>query len=380
MAETGVLLDGHGRAVAPAIAWNDRRAAAEGAAMGAELGADEVARRTGLTAGPKLTAATYRWLARNEPGVRAGRRWLGVAEWVVHALGGDAVAEASLASRTGWLDLDRRGWWSDALAWSGVDERMLGEVRPAGSPMGAVSGSRKGLAGAVLTVAGHDHLAAAVGAGATAPGDVLDSCGTAEAFVRTVPVPLEAATRERIVGAGLSVGWHVVDGHMAVVGGFRSGDRLQRLLDALGIDDRTALDAQACGARPPSASLSVEDLDGLLVSHVGEVIRRARVAHGTGSPAQLWRAAAEAVARHGAQVLGRLEELTGPRERLVVVGGWATSGSFADAKDVLLGPLVRPEVAEAGARGAALLAGVAAGVYPDATAVPPPASTPAPGA
>lgn len=372
MAETGVLLDGDGRPLTPAVAWNDRRAAEDGDAMADDLGAENVARRTGLTAGRKLTAAIYRWLARNEPAVKTGRRWLSLAEWVVHALGGDAVAEASLASRTGWLDLDHRDWWSDAVAWSGIDQRALPAVRTAGSPMGVVSADGGRLAGAVLTVAGHDHQAAAVGAGATRLGDVLDSCGTAEAFVRGVPAPVDAPARQRLVAGGLSVGWHVLSDRMAVLAGFRSGDRLQRLLDALGCEDRTELERRARRAPPPPAPLSLEALDALVTAPTHDLMERARQRHGTDTPVQLWHAACGGVARHGAEVLRRLEELTGPRRRLLVVGGWAQEGCFAAAKEALLGPFLRPDVSQAGARGAALLAGVAAEVLPGAVSPPAP--------
>lgn len=364
MAETGVLLDGAGRPLLPAIAWNDRRGEEDGRALAADLGAREVARRTGLATGPTVTAVKYRWMRRNRPETRAGRLWLSVAEWIVHALGGAAVAEAPLASRTGWLDLDRLDWWPEALAWSGIDRSLLPDVRQAGDPAGSVRAGFDGLAGAVLTVAGHDHQSAAVGAGATGVDDVLDSCGTAEAFLRAVVAPVGATVRERAVASGLNVGWNVLPRRMVVLGGFRSGDRLRRLLDALGVDDREPLEAEACAVEGPFSALSVEDLD--------------RIADGTGprpdraSIPRLWREAVEAVARHGAGVLERLEDLTGPRRRLVVVGGWTRSGSLAAAKEALLGPLVRPSVREAGARGAALLSGVAAGVYADVAAVPPP--------
>ena len=367
MAETGVLLGGDGRPVAPAVIWSDRRAATDGEALAADLGADEVARRTGLKTGPKLTAAVYRWLARNEPGIADGRCWLGVAEWIVHAFGGEAVAEPSLASRTGWLDLDRGNWWSEALAWSGIDASALPSLRPAGAPLGTAG--LDPVAGAVLTVAGHDHQAAAVGAGATGPDDVLDSCGTAEALVRAVPAPVGAVTRERIVGAGLSVGRHVLGDRFAIIGGFPSGARLQRVLDALPAADREALE-EAAHSLPTPPVVTLEELDAL-VEGSGDLLSKA-ARHGLTSSAAVWRAAAAAVARHGAQLLERIDELAGPSARVIVVGGWATSAVVAAAKEELLGRFLRPRVDEAGARGAAVLAGVAAGVYGTVEDAPPP--------
>lgn len=373
MAETGVLLDVGGAPLLPAVAWHDQRAAAEGEAMAADLGTEEMARRTGLKPASKLTAATYRWLARHERQAERGATWLSVAEWVVHALGGQAAAEASLAARTGWLDIERRSWWPDAVEWSGMNLGWLPEIRQAGDRFGAVRGERiadpalaAGIDGAVLTVAGHDHQAAAIGVGVVDPQDVLNSCGTAEAFVRAT-LPLDAAMRARVVASGLSVGVHVLPGHMVLIGGFRSGDRLQALLDVLGIEDRDPLDATAAAVDEALPAIGLQDLDRLTM------LERLRLDAPTS--ARLWRTAADTVARHGAEVLARIEALTGPRRRLVVVGGWGQTGQLAEAKEALLGPVERPNVGEAGARGAALLAGVAAGVYPDAAGVPPPVHT-----
>src|SRR6201999_3182873 len=88
---------------------------------------------------------------------------------------------------------------------------------------------------AVLTVAGHDHLVAGVGVGVVAPGDVLDSCGTAEALVRVAP-PLDAAARRRSVEGGVTVGWHVAPGRQALLAGLWSGLALREVLDRLGAD------------------------------------------------------------------------------------------------------------------------------------------------
>ena len=69
-------------------------------------------------------------------------RWLSVGEWVVHRLGGEQVAELSLASRTGWLDLHARGWWDEALAWSGAPPGLLPEPAPAATTAAARPATR----------------------------------------------------------------------------------------------------------------------------------------------------------------------------------------------------------------------------------------------
>ena len=95
---------------------------------------------------------------------------------------------------------------------------------------------------AVLAVGGHDHLSAAVGAGVTGEGDVLNSCGTVEAFVRaTAPLNPEAVSQS--VTRGITVGWHVVEGRQALLGTVPSGSCIQRLVAELGVraEERSGL-------------------------------------------------------------------------------------------------------------------------------------------
>ncbi len=108
IAETGVLLDAHGTPVAPAIAWHDSRGGEQAERMAAELGSARFAERTGLAPRPLCALAKYRWLRECHEPAERGVRWLSVGDWIVHRLGGEQVAELSLASRTGWLDIHAR--------------------------------------------------------------------------------------------------------------------------------------------------------------------------------------------------------------------------------------------------------------------------------
>jgi len=134
MAETAILLDTGGRAIGPAVAWFDRRAAAEHRHMAAELSAAEIGRRTGLTPGQIPTIATLRWLVREYPALRQASQALTVAEWVVYGLGGAAAAEASLASRTGALSVAEPGCRARSSPRSGRPGRR--GARSAGQPAG----------------------------------------------------------------------------------------------------------------------------------------------------------------------------------------------------------------------------------------------------
>ena len=100
----------------------------------------------------------------------------------------------------------------------------------AGTPLGRVSADAglPRLTGAVLTVAGHDHQAAVIGAGADGPGDELDSCGTAEALVRTVAPGLSPRVVAELAECGITTGWHAVADNWCLLGATQGGLALQR--------------------------------------------------------------------------------------------------------------------------------------------------------
>ena len=366
MAETGVLLDREGTPAAPCIAWYDSRGGPEADDLLRDIGAPEFTAHTGLPPSRLCSAAKLRWLRANAAEPRRGVRWLNVAEWLVHSLGGGQAADPSLASRTGMLDVGRRRWWDEALQWVGGPPGLMPELREAGAPAGRVGRLLPEAEGAILTVAGHDHLCAAVGAGAAGFGDTFNSCGTAEAYVRALEPPVADDVVQKAVAGGVCVGLHVIPGRLALMGGFSAGATLQRFLDLLGADGeeaRTALEAAALRAAGDGTTLRVDG--------VGEARMSLTGIAGEPSPAGAWRAVAEAVVERGAGILATIEDAAGVTERLVIGGGWSRSPVLRRVKVARLGPFVEPRVEEAGARGAALIAGRAAGFYPTLTDLPP---------
>jgi len=355
LAETGILLDARGAAVAPAIAWHDSRGAAQAERLAAELGAERFSERTGLAPRPLCSLVKYRWLRDEHAGAARGTRWLSVAEWIVHRLGGERVSELSLASRTGWLDVHTRAWWDEALAWSGAPPGLLGEPAPAGAPAGFAGDALPSALGAVLAVGGHDHLSAAVGAGATGEGDVLVSWGTAEAFIRAV-APLDAARVRAAVADGINVGWHAVDGRQCLLGAMRSGAALQRVLDLLGVSPEGRAELERAALAAPAAAGGIE-LHGLHEDRI------ALTGIGDGaSPALIWRAALESTGRAGRDILERMARVAGPQRRIVLAGGWAEGPAARAVTAAHLGPFELSGAVYMGARGAALTAGRAAGL------------------
>jgi sugar (pentulose or hexulose) kinase len=333
--------------------------------MGLELGAAEFTGATGLPVIPQWSLSKHRWLVEHHQRSAEAVRRFGIAEWVVRALGGEEASEYSLASRTGWLRLDTAQWWPEALDWSEARASLLPPLVRAGSPLGRVNApwAPARLAGAVLTVAGHDHLAAAVGAGAVRDGDQLDSCGTAEALVRTVPAPLEHALVRRLVAAGATVGHHPLPGRLSVLGDTRGGLLLQNVQRLLGFGsaELAGFDAQALACPTGSLTADLEDDGNVVLRGIGR----------DASPAQLWHAALRSAADRAIGMDAGMSAVLGPHQRTVMTGGWTRSKAVRQLRGAAWKDVTVAQVQEAGGRGAALLGGWAAGLYAGSEDLPP---------
>src|SRR5215207_11581334 len=353
MAETGVLLGRDGEPVVPSIAWYDSRGEDEARRIDEEI--PDFRATTGLSSRALRTVSKYRWLRDHVSESERGVRWLSVGEWVVHALGGEQGAELSLASRTGWLDLHARGWWDETLAWSGAPPELLPEPAFAGTPLGTVGDALPQARGAVLAVGGHDHLSAAVGAGAVGEGDVLDSWGTAEALIRAVsPLPPERV--RQAVDDEIMVGWHAVPDRQNLLGAMRSGAALGRVMALLGVgrEGRDALERAALEVDAEAGGMELRGLNGYRV----ELVNIGPDPY----PAQVWRAALESCGRSARDLLDRMERVAGPHTRLVMAGGWSEGVAARAVKEAHIGPFECSSAVFMGARGAALTAGRAAGL------------------
>ena len=368
MAETAVLVDQTGHALGPAVAWYDRRADADVEQMERALTREEVDRQTGLGVGPIPTVVMLRWLMRAHPELRKAVKVLSVAEFVVHSLGGAIAAEPSLASRTGALAINGRRWWPEVIEWAGLPESMFPDLLPAGSSWGRIRGatgrgeaseSLERLDGAALTVAGHDHLAAAVGSGVTNESQVMDSCGTAEALVRAIPAD---AARDPAQGLprGVATGWHVLPDRYCLLAGLPLGIDLTPLLDRL--------EASHGGGRASLDDAAVIALD------------RPHADAETTTAAREWLAALQGTVARASASLRALEDLGGPVAEVRVSGGWAANPVLRRLKLAAFPNTVHPWVSEAGARGAALLAGQAAGAFSSVDVFPPAPLAAPPGA
>ncbi|WP_377642641.1 L-fuculokinase [Oryzobacter terrae] len=351
IAETGVLVGDDGAFRHPMMAWHDPRGGDQAKALAPEVAAALPA-RTGLSVSPVPSLFKLLWL-RDEAGVDLrGTRWLGVADVVVRHLGAEPHSERSLLGRTGLHDVHEEAPWQPALDLLGVGPELLPPAVTAGAALGRVRADHpvEAARGAVITLAGMDHLVAAVAVGAGGIGSMCDSMGTGEALTVTLAHPPAPPAVADLVARGTSVHAHVIDGATCVIGGLRSGLVLDHVLTLLGAhsrEDRRALDDAARGT-PPADGIVLTGLaldDDLTVS--------ASWPEGTPREA-VWTGVLERL-RAGVESRVRAVQAAGhPLEELYVTGGWAHLGTVLESRRGLLERMRVVDLDEPGAVGSAL--------------------------
>ncbi|MFC6356373.1 FGGY family carbohydrate kinase [Luethyella okanaganae] len=363
MAEAGVVLDGADRPAAPIMAWFDPRGGQQIVRTPKAFRAEFLG-RTGLPIGPLATISKLLYL--QDTGVAlSDKTFLNVPEYVVRTLGGPRVAEYSLVSRTGLIDQDDSEPWAAALDVLGVGADILAERVGAGAALEALTdeGMPQAFHGAILTVAGHDHLVSAVASGATHSGQLYDSMGTAEALVRVLDATLPFDARERLALAGINTVRHVLPGKYVLLAGTKSGLLMRRVLQLLGIADargRAEIDAQVM-ALPAGGAL----VDGALAVSGARnddgVLKIVADSDGL-TPAELFVAAL----LHGNDMCTELmevmdREVAAPTSTLLT-GGWSSMASVVRARELILPEITVSTHGEGTAYGAALFAAFAAAV------------------
>jgi xylulokinase len=377
MGEACVLADAAGRPVAHAITWFDRRTESVTAALEENLGQQRAFRIAGIPIDPTLTLPKLLWHRQTDPaGFARARKMLNVADWIAFRLCGEAATDPSLASRTLCLDMAARDWSAEILSVAGIDRALLPPIRPSGTRLGPVREdvlAETGLPGRpVVGVGGHDHVCGGFAAGAGRPGVLLDSMGTAEALLLTVARPvLTEANRHLGFFQGI-VGLHRPFAYFGT-GINSSGGTIEWLRTLLGGAEHPARDAliAEAAAVPPGArgTAFLPHLAYGTPPHADRASRGAFLGLTTGtSRGAMFRAVLEGLALEARLVVDAMaaQPGAGRPEEIRLIGGNTRNPLLLRIKAAAYGrALTVIGEAEATALGAALLGGLAAGVWPD---------------
>jgi xylulokinase len=354
-----VCLDAAGAVIRPAILWNDQRSAPQCAALEEGGGRDRLVRLTGNRALPGFTAPKLLWMREKEPAEYARIRHVSLPKDYVrdHLIGGHR-SDVADASGTLLLDVARRRWSAELLAELQLSPEWL--------PVLAESSDAVGLLEGIPVAAGAgDQAAAAVGAGITGPGPLSVVLGTSGVVLAGTDRFLDDGEgRVHAFCHAAPERWLVMGVMLAAAGSLAWFH--DTLLPGVGYDTMLA---EAEGVPPGCDGLVfLPYLAGERTPHFDPDARGAfcglSVGHQRGA---LTRAVLEGVAF----ALGDCRDVVGDvgvtadRAR-VSGGGWRSRLWLQTVASVLELPIEIMATDQGSAFGAALLGGVAAGVYADA--------------
>jgi xylulokinase len=362
-----VALDDELTPLRPAIIWLDRRATRQSARLSEAVGETELIARTGLNPDASHTAPKAMWLRDEEPEHYRAARWLApvgghVAAWLT----GEVVQDPANASCTLLYDLRSGDWDPELVEHAGLDPAKLPPILPAAEvigPLRAEAAEALGLSTRCRVAVGTgDEHGAALGAGAMAPGVVVDVTGTAEPVA--VPSTDLLLDEERLVETHA----HAVPDMLLIENpGFVSGGSTNWWARAQCLPQSDVF-AHAALAPPGSdGALFLPTLSGATAPRWNDRMRGSFAGLGLHHDRRhLARAILEGCAFALRDIVDRFEAMGLGGDELRVVGGGARSSLWLQIKADVTGHAVRAVQGDhATSAGAAMLAGVAAGAFAD---------------
>ncbi len=372
-----VICDAEGRPLRPAMIWMDRRAEPQAAALADRIDRKDFYDAVGANLDSSHAVFKALWVRDEEPEIWAQAAWLmSPGTFALRHVSGETAVDPSNASSLALLDPRTRRWSTPILDIAEIDIAMLPPVRAATEAVGAVTAAfaeASGLApGTLVTVGCGDEMAATLGAGVYAPGEVCDVVGTAE--------PVCAASAEPRSDPTMLVECHPhadPDGWLLENPGFVSGGNLrwwrdqfapiERDAEAVGLGDAYDFLSTEAGHVPTGAEglVFLPCMQGAMAPEWNGAARGVfyglTLAH---TRDHMTRAILEGSAFALRDILEAMRGAGLEVRRLTIVGGGAKGPLWRQIKADVTGLPVRvPESVETTAAGAAILASVGAGLY-----------------
>jgi xylulokinase len=372
-----VLLDAAGAVLRPCIMWNDQRTAKQCASITEKVGRARVLKLTGNPVLPGFTAPKIRWVAENEPEVfRRVAKVLLPKDYLRYQLTGEFFTDVSDASGMSLLDVAKRRWSDEMREACGVPRAWLPEVTEspvASAKISARAAKLTGLVAGTPVIAGAgDQAAGAVGCGIVRTGVVSCTLGTSGVvFAHADEYRPDPQGRLHAFCHAVPGKWHLMGVQLSSAGS------LQWYKNALGGEETLREKAgkgnaydllTTAAARVPAGAeglIFLPYLTGERTPHPDPDARGVffglTLRHGK---AHLTRAVLEGVT-YGLRDSLELMRALGVRPKAVVASGGGARSAFwrQMLADNFETPLVTVSATEGSAYGAALLAGVGAGVW-----------------
>ena len=381
LAESLVPIGEDGKELFPIIAWFDGSPREEAKLIERTFTREVIFSRFGLDPDPIFPLPKILWLRNHYPEIYAKtRKWLQMADYLYYKLCGVFATDYTLAGRTLALDLHKRAWDTEVLNTFGINVDTMPQPSASGTLLGGVSAAASACTGLKIGtpvfVGGHDHPCATLASGALNGRKIMDSSGTAEAFLLVsapdAPVPT--------VPQGQRVGLHLDPRRYVLWGGIKasgaSADWGYEMLTTRSgwTGEKEKVDYGAIARKMETIPMGSEGA--LYIPHL----------RGSGAPTwntldrgafvgltsrhtapHMMRALFEGLSCQARIIVRMHQDISGIDAESICVAGGSTKNRFWQQlkADITGLPVEICSVDEATAQGAALLAAVGAGVYKD---------------
>jgi xylulokinase len=377
-----VPLDETGKPLYPFINWLCTRTAPQFEWWLQHVGLERTFQVSGWQPFVWSTVLRFIWLKENEPELaRRVWKWLIVEDFVNYKLTGVISTDYTDASPTLLLDQRKLDWSDELLRIAGLPRELFPAPQRSGSFIGEVTteaAAQTGLrAGLPVFQGGHDYLIGALAAGASKPGVFLDVTGTWELVITPTTQP---DWSEEIRRLGLTIEAHAVPNTYCIWAGGTAASMLEWYKDQLGTEAQRVEQSgsenvwinlmEEARSSPPGANgiFFLPHFNGTSSPNLDPRSLGAFLGlNDTTRRADLVRSVVEGLDYSFLDLLRALEQGAGQKaEKLTVIGGATRNEFWMQNKADVSGCLVEtPEIEEGTALGAAMLAGVGAGVYKD---------------
>ena len=370
--ETTIIWDrATGQPIHPAIVWQDRRTAAYCDDLKKKGHDEQIKQKTGLRIDAYFSASKINWLLAHVPGAREraerGELAFGTVDsWLVWNLtGGEKhITDVTNASRTMLFNIHTLSWDDELLTLFDVPKSLLPQVKSCSEVFGTTAAQILAARIPIAGIAGDQH-AALFGQLCTQPGMVKNTYGTGCFLLMNIGNKPVFSTNNLVT----TIAWQLGDQVSYALEGsiFIGGAIVQWLRDGLGIIRHSA-DVEKLAATVPDTDgvYLVPAFAGLGAPHWDPYARGTIVGLTRGSTsAHIARAALEGIAFQTLDILRAMEADAGTTITELRVDGGATANNLLlqFQSDILKTKVVRPQLTETTAIGAAYLAGLAIGLW-----------------
>ena len=380
MGMDGVPIDKSGDWLYPFISWHCPRTKPQQDWWIENVGAEKQFSISGSQIWPFNTALRLMWMKENEPEILSRtHKWLLIEDFVNFMLCGEHATDYSMASSTLLFDQKKRQWSDELIDIAGIDKNLLCDPKPSGTVLGHVhrkASEKTGLAkGTPVVLGGHDYSCGCLPTGAFVPGIILAVIGTWEMAVATLDQPVLS---DSLCNMGAIVDSHVAPDKWAILAATVAGDMLEWFRSRFGCEEVKQAEDEKLSSwhyLVEKASESPIGSNGVLfLPHMSGSFCPVIDPESTGAfiglrnintKADMFRAVIEGVNFQFLNIIEDLEaSLTESAEKVIAIGGGTKNDLWMQSKADMTSKIVEiPEIDEAVPLGAAMLAGIGAGLY-----------------